>query len=1035
MDGLKRTDKPIISRVFGPKGVSRVDSACFLLFFISGATGLTCQTLWFKYLSHSGGSSTVAVSATVASFLGGLGIGAFLAGLVVTRLERPLRAYGACEIAVAACVLLVPDLLHRVHGLLSFASEMDQPVHRFASSFMETFLVLLLPCILMGATLPIMVRLFSLNRDHGSVGILYGLNTLGAAAGCAVAGFILLPEFGLWPTTLLCSAAGAVVGVSALALDIVHRRSSPSLVHDSAATTSESARHVDQLPRQMVMSVAVCAGFVALAFQMVWNRQMALMLGGSTYAFTCVVFIVLTGIGVGSLAYHHLLRGRVATRYLLRALFLFAAATLLLGKLLIPVVTDVIGSVQHLRSGMVGNAVLCLLAGAVVQLLPCIAFGAIFPALADSLGEKEGGAPGTPGEAAGGVYGWNTVGALLGAVSTPFLFPVLGTVGAIGVGVAICVVVAAIVGAADPARYRVSQPDPADSSSPLTAADVRGSQSGSVGGGPSTEAAEPVARGGSAVGAALAWLFVALLAFIMTATPPDPLTTEVGTCLYGRLDGKRKLIFRHEGSTASVLVTDMGRERSLHINGKIDASNSNDMKMQLGLAFLPLFLKPGAENVLAIGMGSGTTCGAMLLSPDVKSVTCCEIEPGVVEASRHFAGVNHSPLDDTRLRMVLDDGRAFLARTRRSYSLILSEPSNPWIAGVGNLFAREFYETAARRLRPGGVLAQWIQTYSCSVADYALIVRTIRTVFDHCVVLRVSDADTILLAAAEPIEFRPEVMTLAQQMVDRVDTMERDLVKYFGTADVRSIFLQNICLRDQDVDRFLRQQWSATINTDVHPRLEFDAPRRLFAPPANKEVNASLFAAADGSWIASAVRDWRCGPPHAEALFQVRQATRQFHPPVLGGALVTAGLLLDPEHVGLQAERVLLSDRLTDDEVVSAVAAIVKRSDKGVAQAGRVGFEMWRRKRFLAATEVFRCIVKERPSSSYALTNLGVNLSALGRHKEAAALIRKAHGIDPLASFPQQELGRLRLGDRVKVQSPAGKSAGRIEAGANRKRP
>src|SRR5262249_48765664 len=155
----------------------------------------------------------------------------------------------------------------------------------------------------------------------------------------------------------------------------------------------------------------------------------------------------------------------------------------------------------------------------------------------------------------------------------------------------------------------------------------------------------------------------------------------------------------------------------LRINGKVDASTSHDMETQLGLAYFPRCFAPRAREVLVIGFGSGTTCGASLLFPGTR-VTCCEIEPGVFEAAAAFGAVNHRPERQSGFSMRFVDGRTAIQGSDRTYDLIISEPSNPWLAGVSNLFTQEFFRTARQHLNPGGVLAQWVQTYNFTLGDY-----------------------------------------------------------------------------------------------------------------------------------------------------------------------------------------------------------------------------------------------------------------------------------------------------------------------------
>src|SRR5262249_44997863 len=197
------------------------------------------------------------------------------------------------------------------------------------------------------------------------------------------------------------------------------------------------------------------------------------------------------------------------------------------------------------------------------------------------------------------------------------------------------------------------------------------------------------------------------------------------------------------GPSCDVLV-DQSWMTQLRLNGKVDGTTGPDMLTQLGLAYFPRFLRPAARNLLVIGFGSGTTAGTSLLFPEAR-VTCCEIEPAVFAASQYFAEINHSPEASPRFSLVVDDGRSYLQASREKFDLIISEPSNPWMAGISNLFTREFYQAAKERLTDDGLLTQWVQLYDFAPSDYALILRTVSSVFPHVALVLINEAaDSIL---------------------------------------------------------------------------------------------------------------------------------------------------------------------------------------------------------------------------------------------------------------------------------------------------
>ncbi len=158
------------------------------------------------------------------------------------------------------------------------------------------------------------------------------------------------------------------------------------------------------------------------------------------------------------------------------------------------------------------------------------------------------------------------------------------------------------------------------------------------------------------------------------------------------------LIYYRDGPTGTVSVKRLTGSLSLAIDGKVDASTAGDMLTQKLLAHLPLLLHDDPHEVCIIGLGSGVTLASALTHP-VSAVDVLEISPEVAEASRLFARSSRPPLDDPRTRLIVADGRTHLALSRRAYDVIVSEPSNPWMAGVAALFTREFFEAARARLK------------------------------------------------------------------------------------------------------------------------------------------------------------------------------------------------------------------------------------------------------------------------------------------------------------------------------------------------
>jgi spermidine synthase len=872
-----------------------------VLFFLSGATALVYEVIWFKRFAHVWGSSTLAVAVVVASFLGGLALGAAWAGRLAERIRRPLLWYGWIEIAIGLLVLAVPyetTLLRRLAaGLYPLVA--DAPAVHALLQALLTFLALGPPTALMGATLPILVRRFD------RVGWLYGVNTAGAAAGCFVAGFFLLPAVGLARANVLAALVNFVLGGTAL---LLARRLPPLPPREDQVAPAPRA----------VLAAAALAGCAALVLQIVWNRQLALMLGGSVYAFSAVLFMVLLGIGCGAVAFH---LGRPRR---LGPIVLLLCVTTVLGKLTLEPLTRVVGELRDLRAQASFNALLCVSAGGIVQFLPSFGMGVLFPALVAR----------TDGRV-GGVYAWNTLGAMAGAlVATLLMVPAWGVAGASACALGLYLLMLVVV--------------------------------------------EP----------SVGFLLPGLLLLLPAVQRTDPLVTDVGMFLSGppAAGHRYAVLFFEEGAQQNVLVRENRGTgaRTLHVNGKPDASNTGDMATQLGLAYFPRMLRPAGEEVLVIGYGSGTTAGASLLFPDTR-VTCCEIEPAVYRAGRAFADVNRRPPGSPRFRIVLNDGRHHLRGETKRYDLIISEPSNPWLAGQADLFTREFYETARARLAPRGLLAQWVQTYALSPSGFALIVRTVSRVFAHVALVRVHPGDTILLAADEPLlPTRDEVDAAQRLAVHCADDLER----HFETSDVAALLLGHVILDDAAVRDLVG---AGDLNTDYNLRLEFEAPLWLFDRGAG--VDRWLLGAVNGAWQRRGLgRRWGETPAGLAAMRRLVETLVASEQIPATRSLTAAVLERVPRAPWFQATRIIHQRHANTFAFRREVKELAQLS---LEETLRVGVELATAADHLHAVEAFRLLVVLEPGSAEIWARLALSERAAGTRGRADAALMRASALDP----------------------------------------
>jgi spermidine synthase len=838
----------------------------------------------------------------------------------------------------------------------------------------------------MGATLPLLTR--ELTARDGALdqvtGWLYAINTFGAAAGCFLTGFQLLPAWGLLPTNNATAVLNLAIGAAALFFSRAAAVRSATSTPPRAMSAAEAQEERPISLAGLYLAVAL-TGLGALILEMTWSRQLALVLGGSTYAYSATLFVVLVGIATGSLLFHLRVRGVVADRMLPIFVIFGLAVTCFAGKLFLPWLSAYAGDHRDMRQSLMGNAGLCILVAAIVEFLPSVAMGILFPLFVDLTHERAA----HVGRAVGNVYAWNTFGSIAGATLTAVvLFPRIGTAGAMGLAMASYLVALLLVLPLGTGRERMT-----------------------------------------AAGSALA---LSVIVFGISL-PLDPLRTNLGLYMYGSQEGALDIIdcpYFVEGPSSSVAVVTYGNNVSLRVNGKVDAGDLSDMVTQLGLAYIPRIFQPEARDVLVIGFGSGTTSGTSLLFPDTH-VTTCEIEPAVIGAEPFFERINHRPLAHTRgyleqqnatlpperhrseeqiaaealYRVVLGDGRGQLQGGTAEYDLIISEPSNPWLAGVSNLFTEEFFAAAKARLRPGGVLAQWIQTYNIALSDYLMIVRTMRTVFPHCgLITLTSGADTILLASDRPLVPDTAQLDSLQKLIDTSADISFDWQQWFNTSDVRTLLLARYTIDQEMLDQLVKQDNSQKVNTDLNLALEFNAPLHLFKElPDALSARVRLMRLPHAKW--SARLGELIGAPPESGPYQVALALEQYdfenYEPAI--KLLQEAIAKDPSLS--QAYRALANVYLKMNKANDAVRVLEgwineqpQRVDSRVAL-----FNCYKSLgRSADAVAIFRPAVEIDPKNALFRTILGRELLALHRNSEAAEQLRTALALSPqLADAPQ----------------------------------
>jgi spermidine synthase len=781
------------------------------IFAASGAAGLVHEVAWTRLLGQSLGHSLQSLTVVLVCFLGGLGLGAAAAARTAGRSSSPLRVYAFLEFAIAGWAALSPAVVAAISAALPalgprVGGGASLPALRFALGL----LALAPPTLAMGATFPYLVREAT---ERGAVparavSVLYGVNTLGAAAGAGFGSFLLLPLLGTRLTILAAGALNAAAGAAALVLARRRAAARGALLEPTASPAAAEAGQAapGRLARLSAIATAALSGGIGALLQVAWIRLTTLAFGSSVYAFGATLTAYILGLGTGPLLVRRFLgRAGSAVSAAAATIGLVGASSLCLLPYLGRLPSEaarISGRLEASAAGMIAVQFLLLFA---VLLVTTVAQGGSFPALVILAGAGR-----ETQRSAGLIYAASTWGSVLGFVLAGFVcLPAFGTQRTLaGAGVGALLLAAILIGA----RPRL---DPAAGSR----------------------------RGGrwllaGAVAAAGPLLLLGLY------RPWEREILSSGGFIYGpiyrRGSGEARvpeamrrrgeiLYYREDGDSLVTVRRSRAGTLSLQINGKTEASTGGDMTTQLLAAHLPLLLHPRPEDVLVIGLASGVTLGAAEKHP-VRRVRVLEIAPGVVEAARLFAAHNGDALADPRVEVVVDDARSRLVVSPETYDVISSQPSNPWVAGVSNLFTVEFYRLARSRLRPGGLFCQWVQAYRLDPEDLRGIIASFRQVFPQAALWEESagGGDYFLIGGDAPPRIDPDRLRSASTAAAWEDLARAGVD---GPAALLSRFVSGPA-------GLAALSAGARLHTDDNLYLEWRAPLALFRDSLRDQVAA-----------------------------------------------------------------------------------------------------------------------------------------------------------------------------------------------------
>jgi spermidine synthase len=839
------------------------------LYLLSGAAALLYEVAWLRLLTMTMGHTTGAVGAVLAAFMGGLAIGAWVAGRFADRWEpsRALRMYAALEGVIALSALAMPFAISALRPLLAWAyADGAGGVLFGVTRLAASIAVIALPGAAMGASFPVGVCVVSgvvargargATGANGAIGAkgakgagakgadakgaksagakgaigpkgardvaeLYAANTVGAALGAALTGFVLLPSLGLVVTTIVGVFLNLFAAAGALVLSRTLEPKNPNEPTEPIERDPLNQLNQWNLMNPMNLRIAgaiAVSGFVALIYEVVWTRVLAMTLGPTTYAFSAMLVAFIAGLAIGAAVASAMLpRLRRPAMWLGLSMIVAAAAALAAAAVADRLPIVIARTAGRTDANFMSVFALDVFLAVALQLPMTNALGAALPfAIAAASAAKEA-AP----RAAAMIYASNTAGAIAGALAGSFiLIPRLGLQHSLQLASAIAVI----------AGLAACLAEAADSGGVLwrSAHDA-------------ARLTRRAPRSQFAIGAAA--IAVLVLAALMPAwnhgrlangayrLAPALAAGDIETALEAG-----DLLYYREGAAGTVSVRRLLGVTSLAIDGKVDASNGADMLTQKLLAHLPLLLHDNPRSVYIIGLGSGVTLGAALRHPIVRA-DVSEISPEVVTASDYFSKENRDALRDRRTRLILGDGRSHLLLSEDRYDVIVSEPSNPWMAGVSTLFTREFFQAARAHLQPGGILCQWAHTYNISDGDLRSIVSTFLSTFPDGSAWLVGTSDLLLIGSPSPLRALEGSIATAWNRSGVADDLAQ-----VGVSDPFGILTLFIA-GGRDLQRYAGD---AAVQTDDRLALEYSAPHAIYGRYQTNNIDRLRAAAADAA--------------------------------------------------------------------------------------------------------------------------------------------------------------------------------------------
>ena len=789
------------------------------VFFASGFAGLIYESIWTHYLKLFLGHAAYAQTLVLGIFMGGMAVGAALAARATSRIGNPLKLYASIEIAIGLFAMAFHPVFTTVtDGFYDMAFAQGLSGTPFVAAKWGLAALLILPqSILLGATFPVFAAAVTRSSSAGtghSIATLYFVNSMGGAIGVLASGFLLIPGLGL-PGTI--SAAGAVnLLIGAVVLRMAARISQP------IPQTEQAGRSRFGGVPLLLVAVSFFTGASSFIYEVGWIRMLSLVLGSATHSFELMLCAFIVGLALGGLWIRKRIDSAahpgVLLGYVQVVMGIAAIATIPLHSAAFDIIAWVMSTAPRTEQGYTLLNLVRYGVSSLIMFPAAFCAGMTLPLATRILHSNE-----HQGEKAiGMIYSANTIGAITGlAFAVHVGFPVFGLEYLVASGALVDVVLGVVLLAVFAGRVQLLQ--------------------------------------------GLAATLACIAGTAWAASTFNPQRIVSGVFRTGKTNIEGTVTDIAHGRTATISVEKTSLDISIRTNGKADASARmetlpgyviDEVTMNL-IGLVPLMLHDAPERVANIGFGSGITGEAVLTDPRVRQLDTIEIEPKMVDLARHFGSLNRSVYEDPRSAIHIDDAKSFFASNGKTYDVIMSEPSNPWVSGVSGLFSVEFYRHVSRYLKEGGIFAQWIHVYEAHPDRVTSVIKALDLVFDDYLVVALDSGDILLVAkphgkVALPADAYARLAPAMAQKLRRIQIVNQsDLaVRVIGNkaffrpwlaarqVPVNSDFAPYLDTH-ADYDRFSRRGWPELplLPLSAYPISEVMGMRPAFQPGALLSVN------------------------------------------------------------------------------------------------------------------------------------------------------------------------------------------------------